>query len=59
MDHYRLNDIESTLTVLWINDLIGLFTPMFVIGTRYELFGLIGLDTIFYSTTVCFHNRYL
>jgi hypothetical protein len=47
MDQYRFNDVESALTVLLIYGLIGIFATMFILGTRYGLLGLIGLDTIF------------
>jgi hypothetical protein len=47
MDQYRFNDVESSLTVLLIYGLIGIFATLFIVGTRYGLLGLIGLDTIF------------
>jgi hypothetical protein len=47
MDQYRFADVESTLTVLLIYGLIGIFATMFILGTRYGLLGLIGLDAIF------------
>ena len=47
MDQYRFNDVESALTVLLIYGLIGLFATLFILGTRYGLLGLIGLDVIF------------
>jgi len=47
MDQYRFNDFESALTVLLIYGLIGLFATLFLLGTRYGLLGLIGLDAIF------------
>jgi hypothetical protein len=47
MDQYRFNDVESALTVLLIYGLIGIFATMFILGTRYGLLGLIGLDAIF------------
>lgn len=47
MDQYRFDDAESALTVLLIYGLIGLFATLFILGTRYGLLGMIGLDTIF------------
>src|SRR5665648_565104 len=47
MDQYRFNDVESALTVLLIYGLIGFFATLFILGTRYGLLGLIGLDVIF------------
>ena len=47
MDQYRSNDVGSALTVLFIYGLIGLFATLFILGTRYGLIGLIGLDIIF------------
>ena len=47
MDQYRFNDVESALTVLLIYGLIGFFATLFILGTRYGLLGLIGLDAIF------------
>jgi hypothetical protein len=47
MDQYRFNDVGSALTVLLIYGLIGLFATLFILGTRYGLIGIIGLDTIF------------
>jgi putative exporter of polyketide antibiotics len=47
MDQYRVNDVESALTVLLIYGLIALFATLFLSGTRYGLLGIIGLDAIF------------
>jgi hypothetical protein len=47
MDQYRFSDVESALTVLLIYGLVGLFATLFILGTRYGLLGLIGLDAIF------------
>jgi|GEM_PF-1823731 len=47
MDQYRVNDVESALTVLLIYGLIALFATLFISGTRYGLLGIIGLDAIF------------
>ena len=47
MDQYRFNDIESALTVLLIYGLIGIFATLFLLGKRYGLLGIIGLDVIF------------
>ena len=47
MDQYRFNDVESALTVLLIYGLIGIFATLFLLGKRYGLIGIIGLDVIF------------
>jgi hypothetical protein len=47
MDQYRFNDVESALTVFLIYVLIGLFATLFLLGKRYSLKGVIGLDVIF------------
>lgn len=47
MDQYSFNDIESALTVLLIYGLIGIFATLFLLGKRYGLIGIIGLDVIF------------
>ena len=47
MDQYRFNDIESALTVLLIYVLLGIFAALFLLGKRYGLIGIIGLEVIF------------
>ena len=47
MDQYSFNDVESALTVLLIYGLIGIFATLFLLGKRYGLKGIIGLDVIF------------
>ncbi len=47
MDQYSFNDVESTLTVLSIYGLIGIFAALFLLGKSYGLKGMIGLDVIF------------
>ncbi len=47
MDQYRFNDVGSAFTVLLIYGLIGLFATLFILGRRYGLLGIIGLDAIF------------
>jgi hypothetical protein len=47
MDQYSFNDVESALTVLVIYGLIGIFTTLFLLGKRYGLKFIIGLDVIF------------
>jgi hypothetical protein len=47
MDQYRFNDVESASTVLLIYGLIGIFATLFLLGKRYGLLGIIGLDVIF------------
>jgi uncharacterized membrane protein HdeD (DUF308 family) len=54
MDQYRLNDVESALTVLLIYGLIGLFATRFIFGKRDGLLGLIGLDAIFIISQAVF-----
>ena len=47
MDQYGFDDVESALTVLLIYGLIGLFATLSILGARYGLLGIIGLDAIF------------
>ena len=47
MDQYHFNDVESALTVLLIYGLIVIFAALFLLGKRYGLIGIIGLDAIF------------
>ena len=47
MDQYFFNDVESALTVLLIYGLIALFAALFLLGKRYGLIGIIGLDVGF------------
>jgi hypothetical protein len=47
LDQYHFNDIESALTVLLIYGLVGIFAALFLLGKRYGLKGIIGLDIIF------------
>ena len=47
MDQYSFNDVESALTVLLVYGLIGIFVTLFLLGKRYGLKGIIGLDVIF------------
>ena len=47
MDQYSFNDVESALTVLLVYGLIGIFATLFLLGKRYGLKGIIGLDVIF------------
>lgn len=47
MDQYRFNDVESALTVLLIYGLIDIFAILFLLGRRYGLLGIIGLDVVF------------
>ena len=47
MDQYHFNDVESALTVLLIYGLISIFATLFLLGKRYGLIGIIGLDVIF------------
>ena len=47
MDQYLFNDVESALTVLLIYGLIGIFAALFLLGKRYGLKGIIGLEIIF------------
>ena len=47
MDQYFFNDVESALTVLLIYGLIGIFAALFLLGKRYGIIGIIGLDVVF------------
>ena len=47
LDQFHFNDIESALTVLLIYGLIGIFAALFLLGKRYGLTGIIGLEVIF------------
>ena len=47
MDQYLFNDVESALTVLVIYVLIGIFVTLFLLGKRFGLIGVIGLESIF------------
>lgn len=47
MDQHSFNDVESALTVLLVYGLIGIFVTLFLLGKRYGLKGIIGLDVIF------------
>ncbi len=47
LDQYHFNDVESALTVLVIYGLIGIFAALFLLGKRFGLIGIIGLDIIF------------
>jgi hypothetical protein len=47
MDQYSFNDVESALTVLLIYGLIGIFATLFLLGKKYGLKFIIGLDVIF------------
>ena len=43
-DQYYFNDIESALTVLLINVLLGISAALFLLGKRYGLIGVMGLS---------------
>jgi hypothetical protein len=47
MDQYNFNDVESALTVLLVYGLIGIFATLYLLGKRYGLKFIIGLDVIF------------
>jgi hypothetical protein len=47
MDQYLFHDVESALTVLLIYGLIALLAALFLLGKRYGLIGIIGLDVVF------------
>jgi hypothetical protein len=47
MDQYSFSDIGSALTVLVIYGLIGVFATLFLLGKRYGLKFIIGIDVIF------------
>jgi hypothetical protein len=54
MDQYRFDDVESASTVLLIYGLIGVFATLFLLGKRYGLLGIIGLDAIFITSQSVF-----
>jgi len=43
-DQYYFNDIESALTVLLINVLLGISVTLFLLDKRYGLIGIMGLS---------------
>jgi hypothetical protein len=47
MDQYSFNDVGSALTVLVIYGLIGVFATLFLLGKRFGLIAIIGLDAVF------------
>lgn len=47
VDQYHFNDVESALTVLVIYVLLGTFVTLFILGKRYGLVGVIGLEVVF------------
>ena len=47
LDQYHFNDVESALTVLLIYGLVGTFAVLFLLGKKFGLMGIIGLDIIF------------
>ncbi len=47
MDQYHFNDIESAFTVLLIYTILGIFAALYLLGKRYGLIGIMGLDIIF------------
>jgi hypothetical protein len=54
MDQYRFDDAESALTVLLIYVLLGIFVTLFLLGKRYGLVGIIGLEAIFITLNSVF-----
>jgi hypothetical protein len=54
MDQYRFNDTESALTVVIIHILLGIFATLFLMGKRYGLVGIIGLEAIFITLNSVF-----
>ena len=47
MDQYLFSDVDSALTVLLIYGLIAIFAALFLLGKRYGVIGIIGLDVVF------------
>ena len=43
-DQYYYNDIESALTVLLLNVLLGIFATLFLVGKKHGLIGIMGLS---------------
>lgn len=54
MDQYYFSDIESALTVLVIYVLIAIFLTIFLLGKRYGITGIIGLESIFITLNSIF-----
>ena len=54
MDQYRFNDVGSALQVLLIYGSIGLLGTLFILGAKYVLFGLIGLDILFLAAQAAY-----
>lgn len=47
MDQYHFNDIESAFSVLLIYTILGIFATLYLLGKRYGIIGIIGLDIVF------------
>ena len=47
MDQYHFNDIESAFTVLLIYTILGIFAALYLLGKRYGIIGIMGLDIVF------------
>jgi len=47
MDQYHFNDIESAFTVLLIYTILGVFAALYLLGKRYGIIGIMGLDVVF------------
>jgi len=47
MDQYHFNDIESAFTVLLIYTILGIFATLYLLGKRYGIIGIMGLDVVF------------
>ena len=43
-DQFYYNDIESAITVLLLNVLLGIFATLFLLGKKYGLLGIMGLS---------------
>lgn len=54
MDQYSFNDVESALTVLLIYSLLAIFAVLFLLGKRFGVLGIIGLDAVFIVLQVGF-----
>jgi len=53
-DLYRFNDANSALEVLLIYGVISLFATLFIVGKKYGLLGLIGMDILFIGSQIVF-----
>jgi hypothetical protein len=53
-DPFYSNDIESAVTVLLLNVLLGIFATLFILGNKYGLLGIMGLSAFIIITQSIF-----